>query len=278
MPNSSGGPSKLHVPGAPGPAESRTLYVTQNGRTVARTVTVGPRAPDPGFFKRAIEQIKRYDGPITLGLSMSNAGKVGWMIRGAVLVNVGNPWLFSDRRDAWKEIHGHMKGNAWDIWYAYFDHISPNWKGRAVDTLQQYLRFKLIGMFDQLGNLSKEMSGTMQNQYNEVAQYDAAAVGLWTIEGPVFKALTKLAATPAGRIALMAQSTVFLTMSCTLLTQFYDVYRKFEGELNGLDLKFMDLKGAFYLSGDPARGPRDLHMDQRVTDSDYWSAVTKDNQ
>ncbi|MEU0566629.1 hypothetical protein ABZ297_14720 [Nonomuraea sp. NPDC005983] len=275
MPTSSSEPPKLTIPKhfrAVGPGQ---MHVYNPKGKVARTITFGQRA-DPGFFKNVIAQMKRYDGPITLGLSLSGVGWAGWAIKAAVVANVGNPFLFSNQRDTWREIHGHLKGSAWDVWLTYFNDVSPNWKGHAVETLQQYLRFKLIGMFDQLGNISKELSGTMHNQYKEVLEYDMAAFGMWTINGPIFKALSKLSAHPAGRVALMTQTGVFLTMAGTLLKQFVDIYRTNEGELNSLQLKVMDLKGAFYNGGDPANGARDLHVDKDVANPAYWEIVTEE--
>jgi hypothetical protein len=275
MPTSPGGSPKLVFPKQLNPAAPGRLHVYNEQGKAIRTVTFGQRA-DPGFFKNVMAQMKRYDGSITLGLSASGIGPAGWALRTAIVLNMGNPWLYSSRRDTWKQMHGHLKGSAWDVWIRYFHDVSPNWKGHAVETFQQYLRFKLIGMFDQLGNVSKDLSGTMHNQYKQVLEYDMAALGLWTVNGPIFKALSGMSTTPAGRVALLTQTGIFLTMAGTLLKQFADMYQSNEGELNALELKIMDLKGAFYNGGDPAQGTRDLHVDEDISEPAYWEIVAKD--
>ncbi|WP_431898389.1 hypothetical protein [Nonomuraea sp. bgisy101] len=199
------------------------------------------------------------------------------MVLLVILANVGNPALFLLRRDAWKEQHGHIKGAAWDVWLSYFHQISPNWKGHAVETFQQYLRFNLIGMFDQLGNISKDMSSTMHSQYKEVMEYDLAAFGLLIRNKKIFAGLAALAHLPLTKVALYTQSGLFLTAAGNLVKQFYDIYLSYDGTLNDLELKMNDLRGVFYEAGRRALGPRDeLHLSPHVGNPAYWTPITEE--
>ncbi|MFB4292809.1 hypothetical protein ACBI99_34555 [Nonomuraea sp. ATR24] len=270
MPQPSPGPNFPSRMPTPKPGQ---LHVYDANGKIMRTVSFGQRT-DPGYFKKLITQIRAHNQPIQMGLAVSGFGLAGVALLSASVVNLGNPFLFYDRRETWKEMHDTLKGSAWDVWITFFHEVSPNWKGHAVDTLQQYLRFKLIGMFDQLGAVAKDMSGTMHNQYKEVLGYDMSAAALWAMSAPVFTALTKMSAHPVGRVALMAQAGVFLTAAGNLLKQFADVYNKYESDLNDLQLKINDLEGLFYKMGNPALGTRDLHFDQSVSEVENWRPAT----
>ncbi|WP_176955723.1 hypothetical protein [Sinosporangium album] len=220
--------------------------------------------------------MRTHSNPVRQGLVMAGVGLPGVVIVGAVMANIGNPALFVFRRDTWKEMLGYLKGSAWDVWLVYFSDISPNWKGHAVETFQQYLRFKLIGMFDQLGAIAKEMNGTMHSQYKEVLEYDLSALTLMATSAPVFGALKNLSAHPLGRVALIAQAGAFITAAGNLIKQFADIYTKYESALNDLETKAFDLKGLFYVSGNPAMGPRDLNMSPQVANTAYWAPVNEE--
>jgi hypothetical protein len=243
-----------------------------NGKLM-RTVAFGHRT-DPGFFKNVVAQVRSHNHPIRLGLTMSGLGVAGGALVVASVLNLGNPFLFYDRRETWKELHGNLKGAAWDVWITYFSEISGNWKGHAVETLQQYLRFKLIGMFDQLGSIAKDMTGTMHSQYKEVLEYDLSAAALWATAAPIFKALIQMSSHPVGRVALMTQAGVFLTAAGNLLKQFADVYNKYESELKDLELKLHELRGIFYNMGNPDMGARNLHVHPDIQKIHHWQPAS----
>lgn len=248
----------------PGPGQ---LHVYDSKGQILRTVSFGQRT-DPGFFKQLVAQARTQSKPIQAGLALSIVA--GIMLVMACIANIGNPFLFYDRRERWKDLHGNLKGSAWDVWITYFSEISGNWKGHAVDTLQQYLRFKLIGMFDQLGSLAKDMTNTMNNQYKDVMQYDVSIGALLASAGPMFKTLKTMSAHPGGRIVLLTHAGVFLTAAANLLKQFSDTYNTYESELKDLELKLHEVQGIFYNQGKPDMGVRDLHVHPDVAKIDHW--------
>jgi hypothetical protein len=267
-------PPGLNIPKRmPTPKPGQLNVYGSNGKLM-RTVSFGARS-DPGFFRNLLTQVRNHNHPILAGITVAGFGLAGAGLVTASVVNLGNPFLFYDRRETWKEMHDNLKGAAWDVWLTYFGDLSPHWEGHAVGTLQQYLRFKLIGMFDQLGVVAKDMGGTMHSQYKEVLEYDLSCAALWATSAPVFMALTKLSAHPLGRAALITQTGVFLTAAGNLLKQFSDVYNKYEGELNDLAFKLNDLEGLFYKMGNPSMGPRDLHVDPLVSDPVNWQPATE---
>ncbi|MEV4892477.1 hypothetical protein AB0K48_24165 [Nonomuraea sp. NPDC055795] len=266
-------PAGPNLPGATPPPGPRQVHVYGPDGKILRTVTVGPRT-DPGFFKNLVTQMRNHNQPIRLGLAMSGAGAAGGALVVASVLNLGNPFLYYDRRETWKELHGTLKGSAWDVWITYFSEISGNWKGHAVETFQQYLRFKLIGMFDQLGSLAKDLTGTMNSQYKEVLEYDLSAAALWTTSAPVFKALTAMSAHPVGRVALMTQAGVFLTAAGNLLKQFADVYNTHESTLMDLELKLHEVRGIFYTTGQPGSGARDLSVHPDIAQARHWQPAS----
>ncbi|MEV6860986.1 hypothetical protein AB0M44_08270 [Streptosporangium subroseum] len=272
-------PPKLIVPGQAAATAPQQLYVTNASGAVPKTMTVKPIGKvgvrtDPGGFKQLVAGINRSSTPIRTGLAVSGLGIVGIALLAAAVMNVGNPFLFSDRRDTWKEMAGLLEGNRSDVWRSYFDDISPNWQGTAATTLQQYIRFNVNGLYSQLDKISGEMSGTMQGQYKEIIEYDLSLVGLLGISKPMFEVLTKMSMHPAGRLALMAHAGAFLGALANLIKQFADVYNSYEGDLNKLELKLNGLKGAFYQGGDPGRGSRDLDLNSPIDDpthiNDNW--------
>lgn len=272
-----GEPPKLFIPGQASPPQgSQQLHIANRSGVVQYTRTIPPASADPGFFKQLITQIKIHSRPVATGVTVAGFAVVGGALILAALANVGNPWLFSHRRDTWKEMLGQLKGNAWDVWLGYFSNLPPYWKGHAVEMLQQYLRFKLIGMFDQLGAIAKDISSAMHNQYKEVLEYDLSLVGLVAPAAAIFKVLTPLSGTPLGRAALITHSGAFLGAIGTLLKQFYDIYNKYETSLNDLELKLTEVKGAFYNTGDPGRGARDLHVDPMVKNIRMWEPAAEE--
>jgi hypothetical protein len=274
-------PPKLIVPGQTASTAPQQLYVTNASGTVQQNVTVNPQPTgkvgtrtDPGDFRKLIEGINKSSTPIRTGLAVSGLGIVGLALLAAAVMNVGNPFLFSDRRDTWKELAALLEGNRSDVWRSYFDDISPNWQGNAATALQQYIRFNVNGLYSQLGKISGEMSGTMEGQRKEILEYDLSLLGLLATSKPMFEVLTRLSMTPAGRLALMTTAGAFLGQLANLIKQFADVYNSYQGDLNKLELKLNDLKGAFYQGGDPGRGPRDLNLNSPIDDpahiNDNW--------
>ena len=77
----------------------------------------------------------------------------------------------------------------------------------------------------------------------------------------------------------MTQVGLFMSAAGNLVKQFADVYNSYESALNKLELKLNDLRGAFYRSGNPALGARDLHLTPAIADpaqlDDYWVPMSK---
>lgn len=277
-------PSKFILPGQTAPTSPQQLHITNSSGSVARTVTVQP-APtprtDPGFYRRLISSMNPLRQTTRASMAMSGLGIAAIALDVAATLNLGNPFLFYGRREQWKEMAGLLEGNRSDLWRSYFDDISPNWKGHAVEMLQQYIRFNVNGLYSQLGKISGEMSGTMHAQYKEVLEYDLSVFGLYATSAPILRTLAGMSLHPVGRVALMTQVGVFMSAAGNLIKQFADVYYSYEGDLNKLELKLNDLRGAFYRSGNPAMGPRDLNISPSIGDAahvaDNWIPAGKEN-
>ncbi|WP_113700929.1 hypothetical protein [Nonomuraea lactucae] len=283
MPTPSGEPPKLVVPGQTAPPASQRLYLTNAGGTVQRTATIAPVArTDPGFYKRLIAELNPLRQTTRAAMAMSGIGLAALALDVAATLNLGNPFLFYDRRERWKEMAGLLEGNRSDLWRSYFDDIAPHWKGQAVEMLQQYVRFNVNGLYSQLGKVSGEMSGAMQNQYKEVLEYDLSVFGLYATSAPVLRAVAAMSAHPVGRVALMTQVGLFMSAVGNLVKQFADVYNSYEADINKLELKLNDLRGAFYQAGDPAKGARDLGLSPTIEDpsrlDQYWVRASKDTR
>ncbi|HUR02000.1 MAG TPA: hypothetical protein VM347_05645 [Nonomuraea sp.] len=281
MSTPSGEPPKLIVPGQTTPAANQQLYVANAGGTVQRTVTVTPTPrTDPGFYKRLITELNPLRQTNRAAMAVSGLGVAALALDVAATLNLGNPFLFYDRREQWKSMAGLLEGSRSDLWRAFFDDISPNWKGQARDTLQQYVRFNVNGLYGQLGKITDEMSGAMHGQYKEVLEYDLSVFGLYATSAPILRTVAAMSAHPVGRVALMTQVGLFMSAAGNLVKQFADVYNSYESALNKLELKLNDLRGAFYRSGNPALGARDLHLTPAIADpaqlDNYWVPMSKD--
>jgi hypothetical protein len=274
-------PAKLIVPGqSTTAAGTQQLHLANTSGAVTRTVQVPPAAAaatraDNGFFKRLMTELAPRRGMARTAMVMSGLGTAALALDVAATLNLGNPFLFYDRRETWKEMSGSLEGNRSDMWRGYFDNVAPNWKGHAVQMLQQHIRFNVNGLFSQLGKISDEMSGSMHTQFKEVAEYDLSVLGLYASQAPILRTLANLSAHPVGRAALMTQVGFFMGGLGNLLKQFADIYVTNEGELNKLELKLNDLRGAFYQSGDPAKGPRDLNLSGDIENKDIWVPATE---
>ncbi|MFI7698243.1 hypothetical protein [Nonomuraea sp. NPDC049480] len=272
-------PPKLIIPGqATTPPSGGQLHLANAHGTVTKTIPVSPAAAtrtDPGFFKRVIVQLNPLRQTARSAMLMSGLGVAALSLDVAATLNVGNPFLFYDRRETWKEMSGSLEGNRSNLWRGYFDNVSPNWKGHASEMLQQYIRFNVNGLFSQLGKISDEMSGSMHTQFKEVAEYDVSVLGLYASQVPILRALASMSAHPVGRAALMANVGIFAGGLGNLLKQFADIYITNEGELNKLELKLNDLRGAFYNSGKPELGARDLNLSGGIENNDIWVPATE---
>lgn len=275
---------QLIVPGQPAvPQGTQQIHVTNSGGTVTRTVSVSPATAagtnpvspaaaartDPGFFKRLVGQLNPLRQTTRAATVMSGLGVAALALDVAATANLGNPFLFYDRRETWKEMSGSLEGNRSNVWRDYFDNIAPNWKGQAADLLQRHVRFNVNGLFSQLGKVSDEMSGAMHNQYKEVLEYDLSVFGLYAGSAPILRTLAGMSANPVARSVLMTQVGVFSTALGNLIKQFADIYNSYEGDLNKLELKLNDLRGTFYQSGDPAQGARPLDLSPTIADPSH---------
>ncbi|MFG1941922.1 hypothetical protein [Nonomuraea sp. NPDC048826] len=270
-------PSELVVPGRTTPPPGvQQLHLTDTRGNVTRTVQVPPAATrtDPGFFKRLVTQLNPLRQTTRGAMLLSGLGGAALAMDVAATANLGNPFLFYDRRETWKEMSGSLEGDRANLWRGYFDDVSPHWKGQAAGMLQQYIRFNVNGLFGQLGKVGDEMSGAMHGQFKEVLEYDLSVIGLYAGSAPILRTLASMSAQPVARVALMTQVGVFTTALGNLVKQFADVYNSYEGDLNKLELKLNDLRGAFYESGDPGRGARDLRLSPTIEDPaavrDLW--------
>ncbi|GAA2356583.1 hypothetical protein [Nonomuraea africana] len=274
-------PPRLIVPGQVAPSQTQQLHITNASGAVQRTVTVTPTPrTDPGFYQKLIGNLNPLRQSSRVAMAMSGLGVAALALDVAATLNLGNPFLFYDRRESWKETAGLLEGNRADLWRAYFDEIAPNWKGHAVEMLQQYVRFNVNGLYSQLGKVSGEMSGAMHGQYKEVLEYDLSVFGLYASSAPILRALAGMSAHPIGRVALMTQVGLFMTGLGNLVKQFADVYNAYEGDLNKLELKLNELKGAFYRAGNPDMGARDLGLSGTIEDpsrvGEYWVPAAKE--
>ncbi|WP_188191139.1 hypothetical protein [Nonomuraea sp. SYSU D8015] len=264
-------PPKLIIPG-----QSTTqptggqLHLANSNGAVTKTVTVPPATAraDNGFFNRLIARLNPLRAATRPAMGLLGAGAIALDV--AATLNLGNPFLFYDRRETWKEMSGSLEGSRSNLWRGYFDNVSPNWKGHASEMLQQYVRFNVNGLFSQLGKVSDDMSSSMQSQFKEVAEYDLSVLGLYASQAPILRTLASMSAHPVARATLVAQTGLFMGALGNLLKQFADIYVTNEGELNKLELKLNDLRGAFYNSGNPELGARDLDLSGNIENKDIW--------
>ncbi|MGW0482831.1 hypothetical protein [Nonomuraea sp. NPDC003214] len=285
MTTPSGEPPKLIVPGqTTPPAGGQQLHVANARGAVQRTITVSPPQPrtDPGFYRRLISQLNPLRQTTRSAMVISGLGVAALALDVAATLNMGNPFLFYDRREQWKDMAGQLEGSRSDLWRSFFDDIAPNWKGRAVETLQQYVRFNVNGLYSQLGKISGEMSSTMHSQFKEVLEYDLSVFSLYASSAPVLRTIASLSAHPVGKVALWTQVGVFMSMAGNMVKQFADVYNSYEGDLNKLELKLNELRGAFYKSGNPDMGARDLNLTPAIADpfrlKEYWVPASQPQQ
>ncbi|HLU70646.1 MAG TPA: hypothetical protein VKZ82_00575, partial [Nonomuraea sp.] len=100
-------PPKLVVPGQTTPPQgTQPLYLADNRGTVTRTVQVPPAVTrtDPGFFKRLVTQLNPLRQTTRGAMLLSGLGVAALAMDVAATANLGNPFLFYDRRETWKEM------------------------------------------------------------------------------------------------------------------------------------------------------------------------------
>lgn len=280
-------PGNLFLPGrtSSGPKE---LYITNASGNVQRTVSVAEPAAsvatraDPGFFRSLVSALNPLRQQTRAAAAMSGLGMAALALDVAATLNLGNPFLFYDRRELWKEMGGGLESGRSDIWFSYFQDISPNWKGQAADLLGRRVRFNTTILYEKLHGVTGEMSGAMHGQFKEVLEYDLSVFGLYAATAPILRTLATMSGHPAGRVALMTQVGVFASALGNLVKQFADIYMAYESDLNKLEMKLNDVRAAFFEEGDPARGPRDLTLTTKVADPanipTYWQPASKDLQ
>lgn len=281
-------PGKLFVPGRPDPGP-KELYITDANGNVQRAVSVAPAdeaaasaatRTDPGFFRDLVRALNPLRQQTRTAMAMSGLGIAALALDVAATLNLGNPFLFYDRRELWKEMGGRLESGRSDIWFSYFQDVSPNWKGQAADLLGRRVRFNTTVLYEKLHGITGEMSGSMHGQFKEVLEYDLSVFGLYAASAPILRTLAAMSAHPAGRVALISQAGVFVSALGNLVKQFADIYMAYESDLNKLEMKLNDVRAAFFDGGDPARGPRDLAITPAVADPAnipaYWQPASED--
>jgi hypothetical protein len=265
---------KLIVPGQVTPASAQQLYVTNASGAVQRTIAVTPRV-DPGFFRKLLTDLNPLRSELRTAVRAHPwIGVTVLALDALATANVGNPFLLYDRRERWKEVSGLLEGSSSDLWRSYFDDVSPNWQGSASQMLQQHIRFNVHPLYSRLDKISRAMSDVMHSLYKEVVEYDLSLLGLYAGNAPIIKLLSKLSANPTSSVAMYTQMGIFAAALGNLTKQFADIFVTYESQLQKLELALNDIKGAFYIGGDPTQGPRDLKLSSSVTSptsvADVW--------
>jgi hypothetical protein len=195
---------------------------------------------------------------------MSGLAVTGTAVVVAAIANVSNPSQFYKDRSLWNELLGDLKLSAWDVWVSFFSMVTPYWLGHGADTVQRYIRFQLIGMFDELGRVATEMSNVLTGLAWDIAEYDLKLVGLLVSASAAFTALLPLSATPAGKLTLGAACVTFLTLLSNLMQDFMGRIRALDLKLQTVGHKVFELRGLFHLESDK------LHLKDTGTDPNLW--------
>src|SRR5690606_36643609 len=219
--------SRVFVVGPDGQATSQsTALVRRPPAQVVRVTPVGVRT-DPGFFRRLITNLNPLRQQTRTAMAMSGLGMFALAMDVAATLNLGNPFLFYDRRETWKELSGGLKGARSDVWYGFFGQdgtgeggMSSHWTGEARSALASYIRFNLTGLYDELGKVSDQSSTTMQKLYKEVLEYDLSVFAFYASSAPVLRAVARLSAHPVGRAALITAATTVATILGNLVKQY----------------------------------------------------------
>ncbi|MFE3448592.1 hypothetical protein ACFXJ8_06605 [Nonomuraea sp. NPDC059194] len=261
MPTPSGRPHGSHTLRAAQSRENRMA------RLAARQATLNHVKVDPGFFQRVMKLVKAQSRPIYAGLATCGLVTVGTVMIVAAVGNASDPRKFFEDRSMWNEMLGDLKLSAWDVWISFFSLISPYWVGHASETVQRYLRFELIGMFDELGRVATEMSTTMTSLAWDVVEYDLKLVSLLVSAGTAFMALLPFSATPVGKLTLGVAAVAFLTLLSSLLQEFAGKIKALDLKLETLGHKIFELRGLFSVGDDK------LHLQPPGSDPALWKPI-----
>lgn len=219
---------------------------------------------DPDFFKRVMKLIKTHKRPISAGLAMSGLTLIGTAVIVAAVGNASDPRKLFEDRSMWNEMLGDLKLSAWDVWISFFSLVTPYWVGHAAETVQRYLRFELIGMFDELGRIATEMSSTLTSLAWDIVEYDGKLVELLVMAGGAFALLLPFSANPIGKSLLGAAAVAFLTLLVKLILEFVGKVKALDLKLEALGHKMFELRGLFSVGADK------LHLQSPGSDPSLW--------
>jgi hypothetical protein len=226
---------------------------------------------DSKFFDRMWNQLKPGAQKIVKFGALGSLAVVGIPLIITAIWHVGDPTKFFDDRDTWNGMLEDLKVSAWDVWITYFSEVAPYWMGHASETVQRYLRFELIGMFDELGRIATEISGILTTLAWDAVDYIISLVDLVTTYGPVLLALAPFAGTLPGKAVLTAAAFGFLTLLWGLVKEFIGKLKSLDLKLKTLNDKMFELRGLFNV------GDNKLHLKPVGYDPDLWVPVTKEN-
>ncbi|RJL30031.1 hypothetical protein [Bailinhaonella thermotolerans] len=199
------------------------------------------------------------------GMILSGAGRALLAIDLLAFLNLGDPWIFMERRDDWKAKAAELEAKRSNLWNSFFTaDFYPNWQGGARDALETHLRFNVNGLFAGLKKGSTGMSESMQGLNKEIVEYDFSVAALYLGSAAIFNELVSLSRThPLGRGKLLAQALAVGGVFANTIKQFYDVVASAQGDLNKHQLNFNDLRASFFVDGDTSK-PRNLSMSPQV--------------
>ncbi|MFI7055949.1 hypothetical protein ACWDOR_07225 [Streptosporangium canum] len=226
---------------------------------------------DAKFFDRMWSQLKPGSQRIVKAMTVGGLAVVGIPLVVTALMHVADPSKYFDDRSTWNEMLEDLKVSAWDVWITYFSEVAPYWRGHASETVQRYLRFELIGMFDELGRIATEISGTLTTLAWDIVDYNTSLVDLVTSCAPILLALVPFAGTLPGKALLMAAAFGFLKLLWGLVKEFLGKIKSLDLKLETLGHKMFELRGLFNV------GDNKLHLKPVGYDPNLWVPVTKEN-
>jgi hypothetical protein len=198
----------------------------------------------------------------------------------AATANLGNPWLYYNRRDTWKNLSEGVRGKRRDVRQGVLD--ITDWVGPAKAKMEDYSRFTLDeSLFSSLADTSSELSSVMHGVGSEVTEYDASVATVYATSAPVIRSMMALSAgNPMSTVMLSTYITAFAGTLLNLIKQLWDIYNKAGGDMTAIEAKQAGaLKAAFWQGGDPSGHERDLALPQTLTknaniaDPDFWGVL-----